>query len=319
MKKKIFYFLFLFILISCYLEKSVINEEYTLNNLKLMPNKDQMELEKFNLYDPSDWKQESIDGVNVFTTVFKIKALRGQIDFDVMATPSFGVQTNSGLEYSNINKLQGTNGWDYLNEARHGSNWFWWRPTVEWQNLPELQKRTFLEIQIIITNIDKPPEFPVSYVLKIQDFNYNKSFRFWLTFTCNPILDVGNSSLVSTHTIASPLILKQTNINIFHNIWTVNNNIAIVNIPITIQQGSINIIGNNLDIDGKEKNINNINKWFSWNILNENSIIIQCKINNNFIFDIPSSFPTYYLIKFKDMNMNRYVYVKLNIISNPFT
>jgi hypothetical protein len=132
-------------------------------------------------------------------------------------------------------------------------------------------------------------------------------------------LDVGNSNLVSTHTIASPLILKQTNIDFFHNIWTVNNNIAIVNIPITVQQGSINIIGNHLDIDGKEKNINNINKWFSWNILNENSIIIQCKINNNVIFDIPSSFPTYYLIKIKDMNMNRYVYIKLKIISNPFT
>jgi hypothetical protein len=326
MKKKICYFIFLFLIIvilKFYLTKSIVNEEYTLmNNLDNLTASitDPMELEKFHLYDPTGWKWELIDGVKVLTNVFKINALRGQIDYiDVMATPSFGFQTNSGLEYSNINKLQGTDGWYYLNEARHGKNWFWWRPTIEWQNLPELQKRTNLEIQIIITNVDKPPEFPVSYVLKIQDFNYNRTVRFWLTLTYNPVLGMSNNSnLVSTHTIAPPLMLKQTQISLFNKVWKVNNNIAIVNIPITIQQGSVGLIGDNLDIKGLDIEKKNINKWFSWNILNENSIIIQCKINNNFTYDIPSSFPIYSLIKIKDMNMDRYVYIKLKIISNPF-
>jgi hypothetical protein len=268
------------------------------------------------IVDPTGWRWDSD---HTITTVIKIKAITGQLNFrDIMAIPSLGYHSNSGLEYSSWNKVQGTNGWSYLNEARHGHGWFWWQPTVRWQNLTDLQKSKELEIKLIVNNSDKIPEFPVSFGLKIQDFNYGHVLRVWLTFTHDPMVGmVGNQKAVATHTIAPPLILKNTNLHIAPKLWRIHKNIATVVVPLSVQQGGIDWT----NIQGTNKGAPT--RWFSWDI-NHNthahgptSIILQCKINNH--YKAPLQFPVLYKIKIKDKHMERYIIVQLKLLGNPFT
>ena len=282
-----------------------------------------LELDKDIIVDPSNWKWESN---NVITTIINIKAIKGQINFqDIMSVPNLGFYKNSGLEYTSSNKLQGKNGWFYLNQARHGHEWFWWQPTFNWQNKSDESKRTEIEIILIITNSKTKPEFPISFRLKIPDFNYRRSSNVLLTLTHNPIdymisyYNISESSLLNSQTsykLLPPLILKHTNISIGSNLWKIYNNIAHVNVPISIQQGTIdwkNINGNYKDSS---------NTWFSWttnynfNLNNPNKITIRCIINS---FYKQPSFPVEYTIKIKDNNMKRFIYVKLKVFDNPFT
>ena len=242
---------------------------------------------------------------------------------NIMGIPNLGYFTNSGLEYSNWNKLQGTNGWAYLNQARHGHGWFWWQPSVAWQNLTTEEQRKEIELKIIIVNSDKRPEFPVAFGLVIPDFNYNRSVRFWLTFTHDPMIGMThpyNQNPVAKHTVAPPLLLHRTYISIPKHLWRIVNNIAEVDVPISVEQGGIdwtNITGSN---KRTSKNRDN-NRWFSWDVTPETlnsptSIIIQCKVNSNYL---PPLFPVSYFIKLKDRHMDRYIYVQLIILGNPFT
>ena len=102
------------------------------NTVTQVATADPLVLDPPHIYDPTGWRWDSN---NTISTVIKIKAKTGQMDTrDIMAVPTLGYHQNSGLEYSSWNKIQGTNGWGYLNEARHGHGWFWWQPTVRWQN-----------------------------------------------------------------------------------------------------------------------------------------------------------------------------------------
>jgi hypothetical protein len=285
---------------------------------------DPLELDKDVIVDPCNWKWDS---GNVITTIINIKAIKGQINFqDIMTVPNLGFYQNSGLEYTSVNKLQGTNGWFYLNQSRHGHGWFWWQPTVHWQNQTDEAKRTELEIRLIVTNSKTKPEFPVSFGLKIPDFNYERSVRVWLTLTHNPIdymsssCNISDTSLLnvpaSSYKLLPPLLLQHSNISIGNNLWKIYNNVAQVNVPISIQQGGIdwtNITGNYKDSS---------NTWFSWtsnydsHLHSPTEITIQCTANS---FYKPPSFPVYYTIKIKDKNMKRFIYVKLKVLDNPFT
>jgi hypothetical protein len=243
-----------------------------------------------------------------------------------MSVPNFGFYKNSGLEYTTVNKLQGTDGWFDLNQARHGHNWFWWYPTVNWQNKKDEEKRTELEIRLIVKNSETKPEFPLSFGLKIPDFNYDKSVRVWLTLTHNPIDYMSNSCTTPTtpllkssssfYKLSPPLLFKHANISIGNNLWKIYNNIAHVNIIIPIQQGNIDW----MDITGLYKDSNKT--WFSWkinydyNLHDSTEIKIQCTANS--FYNTPS-FPASYTIKIKDKNMKRFIYVKLKVLDNPFT
>jgi len=272
------------------------------------------------IYDPTGWRWDSN---NTISTVIKIKAKTGQMDTrDIMAIPTLGYHQNSGLEYSSWNKVQGTNGWAYLNEARHGHGWFWWQPTVKWQNQTDEQKRKELEIKLIINNSVKEkdlPEFPVSFALKIQDFNYSGVYRFWLTLTHDPVLGMSHpyeQKAIAKHTIAPPLILKNTNLVIRPNLWRINGNIATVTVPLSSQQGGIDWT----NIKGKNKGSS---EWFSWDINHDKdvhgptSVSLHCKINNN--YKPPLKFPVSYLIKVKDKHMERYIIIQLKLLGNPFS
>jgi hypothetical protein len=285
---------------------------------------DPLELDKYIILDPGNWTCES---ENVITTIIKIKAIKGQISFqNIMSVPNFGFYKNSGLEYTTVNKLQGTDGWFYLNQARHGHNWFWWYPTVNWQNKKDEEKRTELEIRLIVKKSETKPEFPLSFGLKIPDFNYDKSVRVWLTLTHNPIDYMSKScttpatpllkSSSSLYKLSPPLLLKHANISIGNNLWKIYNNLAHVNIIIPIQQGNIDW----MDITGLYKDSNKT--WFSWktnydyNLHDSTEIKIQCTANS--FYNTPS-FPASYTIKIKDKNMKRFIYVKLKVLDNPFT
>lgn len=276
-----------------------------------------LELNTQHMVDPTGWKWESN---NTITTIIQIKALTGQLDFqNIMAIPTFGYHQDSGLQYSSVNNLQNLNGWDFINEARHGHEWFWWQLLPTWQNKTDIEKSKILELKLIIKNTNKKPEFPISFGIKIHDFNYNNVLRFWLTFTQDPINGMShsyNKNILSKHIILPPLILKNNNVSILPSKWKIINNIAYSKINLIAQQGDIDI--NN--IFGNEKNNNK--SWFSWSInnnlsLNKKNIInIFCKINNN--YKKPFKFPVYYKIYIKDNNMERYVILNIKIIENPY-
>ena len=299
------------------LSPSQIEYFYTTTNIPVAT-ADPLELNTQHIVDPTGWRWDSD---NTITTTIKIKAITGQLEFQsIMEIPSLGYHQDSGLQYSSWNKIQGTNGWDYMNEARHGHGWFWWQPTVDWQNKTDLEKSKELELKLVLNNTDKKPEFPVSFGLKIHDFNYNNVLRFWLTFTRDPFLEMPhlrNQKAVSTHTLAPPLMLKSTNIRILPSDWKMKDNIATVKVPLIAQQGGIDwtrIVGN-------EKGPSN--KWFSWNINHKShlhgpiTINIFCKINNN--YDPPKHFPAFYNIIIKDKHMQRHIIVQLEITENPYT
>ncbi len=292
-----------------------------------IPNKDLLVIQPEHIIDPPGWRWDSD---NVITTTFKIRAVKGEMGFEnIFGIPNLGYFTNSGQEYSAWNKLQGTNGWAYLNQARHGHGWFWWQPTVRWQNLKTEEKRKYLEIKIMVVNSDKKPEFPVAFSLIIPDFNYGRSVRFWLTFTHDPMIGMThpyNQNPVAKHTIAPPLLLHRTYISIPKNLWRIQGNIAEVNVPITVEQGGIDWT----NITGKEQITENqitgnqftTPNWFSWKINHRThlhsptSITIQCFANNNIL---PPQFPASYFIRIKDKHMERYIFVQLIILGNPFS
>jgi len=64
--------------------------------------------------------------------------------------------------------------------------------------------------------------FPISFGLKLHDVNYNNVLRFWLTFTYDPITGMSHpyeQKAIAKHTIAPPLILKNTSVSISSYIW----------------------------------------------------------------------------------------------------
>lgn len=273
--------------------------------------KESLELNTYHIIDPTNWKLITPDTI---TTTIKIKAIKGQFDFQrIMSIPSFGYHQDSGLLYSSINKIQGNDGWNNMNEARHNHSWFIWKPTLSWKNKSDILKSKELELNLIIYKKNNIP-FPISFNIKFNDFNYNKVSRVWLTFTSNPF-NIFNNNIVSKHSIDPPLILKNTNIYLTKSNWSIKNNIGIVKIPLISQQGNIDI----KNISGNEKN--KINSWFSWTIenkiQNKNIIYIICKINNNYKKTL-QNFPLFYKIYVKDKHINRYIIVEIKLLENPF-
>jgi len=312
----------IFIILLLIVLKPHITENFYIGSDTPITTADPLRLSTQHIIDPTGWRWDSPQTIS---TVIKIKADTGQLDFqNIMAIPSFGYYQNSGLEYSSWNKLQGTNGWDYMNEARHGHGWFWWQPTVNWQNRSDLEKSKELELKLIINTkeLESPYDkidFPLSFGLKIHDYNYNNVLRFWLTFTSDPVKGMSHpyeQKAISTHTVAPPLMLKNTYISIPSNLWKIHNNIAAVIVPLVAQQGGIDWT----NITGPEKGPSN--KWFSWDTDHKSqlhgpiTVKIYCKINNT--YKPPSHFPVIYHIRIKDKHMQRYVIVQLKLTGNPY-
>ena len=127
--------------------KPPITEKFYIGSDVPVATVDPLRLNTQHIVDTSGWIWDSPQ-----TLITVIKAETGQFDVrNIMAIPSLGYHQNSGLEYSSCNKLQGTDGWDYINEARHGHGWFWWQPSVNWQNKTDLEKSKELEIKLIVT------------------------------------------------------------------------------------------------------------------------------------------------------------------------
>ena len=255
-------------------------------------NNEVLTLEKTKVYDIKNWKRLPN---NTLINYVSIKAKTGKIDSEnLMSIPQFGFPSLSGGNgYSNINKLQGTDGWQYDYEARHGNKWFWWQ--IENKNEKEIK------IKIILTGNSSAPEFPVSYSVRVPD-KYNKILtRFWIIFTHNPFTTFVKNS------ISLPLILDRKNITIEKDMWIKLRNKNTVDIPINAIQGVIdtyNITDTQTD-------------WFSWKLSNfeqqgPKRIIISAELNNN--INPPNNFPVSYAIKVKDKNYDNYVNYIITII-----
>lgn len=250
-------------------------------------------LEKTKIYDIKNWKNI---GNNTYVNYITIKAKTGKIGYkNLMSTPQFGFPSLSGGNgYSNINKLQGTDGWKYDYEARHGNKWFWW--IVESKNEKEIK------IKVIITANSTAPEFPVSYNVKLPDYYHKILTRFWIVFTHNPFVKPIKNS------ISLPLILDRKNITIEKDMWIKTIRKSVVNIPINAIQGMIdtyNIVGDKF-------------KWISWILSNYESqsqkrIVVQLQLNvSNELDDV--KFPFNYNLKIKDGNYNNYINYVIRII-----
>jgi hypothetical protein len=211
----------------------------------------QLKLNMYHLYDPSGWKEYD----KSYSRTITIKAIEGEIDPEnVMALPEFGFPDKSGGNwYSNINKLQGTDGWQMYSEARHGNDWFFWR------KIKATTKE--LEVRLIVRKNVPAPEFPVSFSLRLPDKNYKKSLRVWLTLTKPP------------DTTPVPLLLTKNFLFIDED-----------EVEIPIQQGEYSQVWAPDGVNVSDKTI--------------------------FI----NTFYPKYEFKFKDKNMDRYVY--LTLISN---
>lgn len=295
-----------------FLQKETFGETfYVLENKKNVPS-EPLILNTYHIVNPQGWKWYS---KNTISTVINIRAKKGQMNYkDIMAIPDMGYHRNSGLEYSNINKIQGTNGWEYLNESRHDHEWFRWRPTLSWQRKSHEEKTKGIQIRLLV-NAQKETGliFPVSFGLKIHDFNYNKVSRVWITFTSNPVITDVKTPLISIHHIHQPLMLQSTNINITNGKWKKKNkNILVSTIQLKAEQGEIDFE----NITGKDKNSQ---KWFSWSLVknfeDKNTLSVICKVNNN--YSHPNQFPYVSKISVKDKNIPRYIIVQLVLLHNP--
>jgi len=244
-------------------------------------------LEKTRVYNLKNW--EKLPN-NILTNEVTIKAKTGKIDPNtLMSIPQFGFPSLSGGNgYSNINRLQGTNGWDYYDEGRDGNKWFFWYI---------LSKSAYeIKIKIILMGNSSPPVFPISYSVRVPDYYHKILTRFWITFTHNPFISQNINS------ISQPLLLDKKSITIKTNEWIKLRHKNTMQFPITASQGLIDY--NN--VTGPQKQTPT---WFSWklseyNVQNENRIVISCKINNNYQ---PPTLPVRYTLKIKDKNFNTYI------------
>ena len=92
--KYIILVIFLLIIILLFNNK-VIENFYTTDGTQVAT-ADPLELEKYHIFDPTGWR---CGPNNTLVNIIKIKAITGQIDFeDIMAIPTLGYHSNSGLE-----------------------------------------------------------------------------------------------------------------------------------------------------------------------------------------------------------------------------
>lgn len=247
-------------------------------------------LENTHVYDITNWKRLPN---NILTSEITIKAKSGKIGYNnLMAMPDFGFPSLSGGNgYSNINKLQGTDGWQYQYEARHGNKWFWWY--IVNKNEKEIK------IKIILTGNSSSPVFPVSYNVKLPDYNHGILTRFWITFTHNPFVTKINNN---NNSISQPLILDRKTITLNDEMWIKIKDKSTIDIPVNAIQGMI-------DYDSILDTNKETPTWFSWklnnyNVQNANRIVISCKIDNNMS---PDKLPVNYIVKIKDKNYNNHI------------
>ncbi len=233
-------------------------------------------LDRKGIYNPTHWKYHE---PHLLSTTITIKALQGEMDAEnIKALPGFGFPDKSGGEwYSNINKIRGRDGWDYQNEARHGNDWFHWRPTGKWERSSKKEKE--LEVLLIVSENMIKPEFPVSFSIRIPDKNRPRSLRYWVTMTKPPSVEY------FTH----PLVLKENEFAI--------NKLPIA-VPIVAEQGEI-------DWSSFQEKQGDVSWRKGTTFKDKGHIILEA--NSNF----SSCFPVRHTLRLKDLHRDRYVYVNL--------
>jgi hypothetical protein len=270
------------------------------------------------IIDPKGWRW---DNHNTISTTIKVKSLTGVMDYDnLIGRPQLGYPSKSGgFGYTNWNQLQGTNAWFALNESTGGNGWFWWKLDQAWHHLPEEQKHKELWLKLMITGHGMTPSFPTGYSLTIPDWSFDRSVRYWVEFSKDPMDDMPHpTEQEPDHKLRDgpPLMLRNTHIKIPSSAWTMEERgIAVAEVPIHAEHGNIDWSY----VTGDERNGKG---WFSWeidptvSIQSPQLVVLRAHIRDR--LQPPDHFPARYRIEIKDRHRDRFVRATLLVMNNPF-